>query len=162
MRYIAASYEFYAAQLAESLQSAISMIHLTSDLWTSPHRHGMLAVCGQWVDKGYKLRKALLGLLECRKGHSGESQAGLIADVLERFEIRRIIFDPVRRRVCCFDHIINLSLQSFLLARSEETLRTAINDAGNVAGAQSIETFSTALNQNTPSGPDTTVDHTSG
>ncbi|KAG7404175.1 putative AC transposase [Fusarium oxysporum f. sp. rapae] len=190
MRYIAASYEFYAAQLAESLQSANSMIHLSSDLWTSPHRHGMLAVCGQRVDKGYKLRKALLGLLECRKGHSGESQAGLIADVLERFEIRRvgyhtgdnassnnacleallkkllhgrgIVFDPVRRRVCCFDHIINLSLQTFLLARSKETLRTAINDAGNDAGAQSIETFSTALNQNTPSGPDTTVDHTSG
>jgi hypothetical protein len=46
MRYIAASYEFYAAQLVESLQSAISMIHLSSDLWTSPHRHGMLAVCG--------------------------------------------------------------------------------------------------------------------
>ena len=90
MRYISASYEFYAAQLADSLQSAISMIHISSDLWTSPHRHGMLAVCGQWVDKGYKLRKALLGLLECRKDHSGESQAGLIADVFGRFEIRRV------------------------------------------------------------------------
>ncbi|KAH7471214.1 hypothetical protein FOMA001_g13710 [Fusarium oxysporum f. sp. matthiolae] len=189
MRYIAAGYEFYAAQLAESLQSAISMIHLSSDLWTSPHRHGMLAVCGQWVDKGYKLRKALLGLLECRKVHSGESQAGLIADVLGRFEIRRvgyqtgdnassnnaclealpkkllhrrgIIFDPVRRRVRCVGHIINLSLQAFLLARSKEALRAALNAAGNDAGAQSIETFSTALNENTPSGPDTTVDHTS-
>ncbi|KAG7404410.1 hypothetical protein Forpe1208_v015574 [Fusarium oxysporum f. sp. rapae] len=165
------------------------MIHLSSDLWTSPYRHGMLAVCGQWVGKGYKLRKALLGLLECRKDHSGVSQAGLIADVLERFEIRRlgyhtgdnasssnaclealskkllhgrgIIFDPVRRRVRCFDHIINLSLQTFLLARSKEALHAAVNDAGIDAGAQSIETFSTALKQNTPSGPDTTVDHTS-
>lgn len=50
----------------------------------------MLAVCGQWVDKDYELRKALLGLLECRKDHFGESQACLIADVLRRFEIRRV------------------------------------------------------------------------
>ncbi|KAL9563688.1 hypothetical protein ACKAV7_012077 [Fusarium commune] len=191
VRYIAASYEFYAAQLAESLQSAISMIHFSSDLWTSPHRHGMLAVCGQWVDKGYKLRKALLDLLECRKGHSGESQAGLIADVLGRYEIRSvgyhtgdnassnntclealskkllhergIIFDSVRRRARCFGHtgISNFSLQAFLLTHSKDTLRATLNAAGNDAGAQSIETFSTALNENTPSGPDTTVDHTS-
>ncbi|KAH7124883.1 hypothetical protein B0J13DRAFT_565776, partial [Dactylonectria estremocensis] len=129
-------------------------------------------VCGQWVDKDYELRKALLGLLECRKDHSGEFQACLIADVLRRFEIRRvalseklfhergIIFDPVRCRIRCFGHIINLSLQAFLLARSKEALRAALNAAGDAAGAQSIETFSTALNENMPSGPDTTVDHT--
>ncbi|KAI8411020.1 hypothetical protein FOFC_07614 [Fusarium oxysporum] len=50
---------------------------------------------------------------------------------------------------------------SFLLARSKVALRAAHNAAGNDAGAQSIETFSTALNKNTPSGPDTTVDHVS-
>jgi hypothetical protein len=55
MRYISANYELYADKLARSLQSAVSMIHFSSDLWTSPHRHGMLAVCGQWVDKEYKL-----------------------------------------------------------------------------------------------------------
>ncbi|KAM5357119.1 hypothetical protein ACJZ2D_016598 [Fusarium nematophilum] len=149
----------------------------------------MLAVCGQWVDKGYELRKALLGLLECRKDHSGESQAGLIANVLGRSEIRRvgyhtgdnvssnntclealskkllhergIIFNPVCRRVRYFGHIINLSLQAFLLARSKEALRAALNAADNAASAQSIDTFSTALNENMPSGPNTMVNHTS-
>lgn len=90
MRYISANYKLYAAQLAQSIQSAVSMIHISSDLWTSPHRHGMLAVCGQWVNQDYKLRKALLGLLECQKDHSGERQAGLIANVLKRFEIQQI------------------------------------------------------------------------
>jgi hypothetical protein len=90
MGYISANYELYADKLARSLQSAVSMIHISSDLWTSPHQHGMLAVCEQWVDKEYKLRKALLGLLECRKDHSGGSQAGLIADVLRRFDIRYV------------------------------------------------------------------------
>ncbi|RKL02611.1 hypothetical protein BFJ70_g17345 [Fusarium oxysporum] len=162
MRYISASYAFYAAQLAESLQSAISMIHLSSDLWTSPHRHGMLAVCGQWVDKGYKLRKALLGLLECRKDHSGESQAGLIADVLGRFEIRRVGYhtgDNASSNNTCLEALSKKLLHgrgvTFLLARSKEALDAALN----AAGAQSIETFS-SMNENTPSGPDTTVDHT--
>ncbi|OBS17637.1 hypothetical protein FPOA_26237 [Fusarium poae] len=171
MRYISANYELYADHLAQSLQSAVSMIRISSDLWTSPHRHGMLAVCGQWVDKDYGLRKALLGLLECPKDHSGKSQAGLIADVLKRFGIRRvgyhtgdnatsnntclealseklfnereIIFDPVRRRIRCFGHIINLSLQAFLLARSK-ALQAALHATGDVAGAQSVETFSAA------------------
>jgi hypothetical protein len=189
MRYISANYQLYAAQLAESLQSAVSMIHISSDLWTSPHRHGMLAVCGQWVDQDYTLRKALLGLLECRNDHSGASQAGLIAHVLERFEIRRvgyhtgdnassnnsclealskklldaqgIIFDPVRRWTRCFGHILNLSLQAFLLARSKEALRAALMAAGEAPGSESIETFSTALNNSTPSRADTVANHAS-
>jgi hypothetical protein len=186
MRYISASYELYADHLAQSLQSAVSMIHISSDLWTSPHRHGMLAVCGQWVDKDYGLRKALLGLLECPKDHSGKSQAGLIADVLKRFGIRRvgyhtgdnatsnntclealseklfnereIIFDPVRRRIRCFGHIINLSLQAFLLARSKEALQAALHATGDVAGAQSVETFSAALGESAPPASDIPVD----
>lgn len=188
MRYVSANYRLYAAQLAESLQSAVSMIHLSSDLWTSPHRHGMLAVCAQWVDQDYTLQKALLGLLECRNDHSGASQAGLIADVLARFEIRRvgyhtgdnassnntclealsrnllrergIVFDPVRRRIRCFGHILNLSLQAFLLARSKEALRAALDAAADSPGSQSIDTFSTALNESTPLRPDATVGRT--
>jgi hypothetical protein len=149
----------------------------------------MLAVCGQWVDQNYTLRKALLGLLECRSDHSGAPQAGLIGQVLEQFEIRRvgyhtgdnassnnsclealskklldvhgIIFDPVRRRIRCFGHILNLSLQAFLLARSKEALRAALMAAGEAPGSESIETFSTALNDNTPSRTDTVASHAS-
>lgn len=110
----------------------------------------MLAACGQWVDKSYTLQKALLGLLECRGDHSGAQQASLIAEVLERFEIRRvgyhtgdnassnntcldalskklkeereIDFDPVRRRIRCFGHAFNLCLQAFLLASSNDSI----------------------------------------
>lgn len=66
------------------------MVHISSDLWTSPHWHGMLAVCAQWVDKDYRLQKALLGLPECCNDHSGATQADLIAQVVARFEIRRL------------------------------------------------------------------------
>jgi len=72
VRYIASNYELYKGQIRYSLSSAISPIHISSDLWTSPHRHSLLAVCAQWVDPDYQLQKALLGLPECRNSHSGE------------------------------------------------------------------------------------------
>jgi hypothetical protein len=87
MRHISANFELYASQLREKLQNSQSMIHIASDLWTSPHRHALLAVCAQWVDKDYKLQKALLGLPECRYGHGGERQASLIAKTLRNFGI---------------------------------------------------------------------------
>ena len=90
MWYITANFKLYAVQLKESLQSAVSKIHLSTDLWTVPHRHGVLAVCTQWVDKDYQLQKALLGLPECRHSHSGETQATAIAAVLQQFEISNV------------------------------------------------------------------------
>jgi len=82
MRYISAKCTLYAAQLRDSLQGTISKIHLSTDLWTSPHHHGILAVCAQWVDKDYQLQKALLGLPEYRHSYSGKTQAIAITAVL--------------------------------------------------------------------------------
>ena len=90
MKLIDANYDLYASQLKEELQESQSMIHILTDLWTSPHRHGMLAVCAQWVDKSHSLRKALLGIPECQFSHSGEAQAALIMDVLHSFSISKV------------------------------------------------------------------------
>jgi hypothetical protein len=87
---ICSNYDLYTSQLKDILQESQSMIHISTDLWTSPNRHGMLAVCAQWVDKDYKLRKALLGMPECQFNHSGASQAALIMNVLYIFGITRI------------------------------------------------------------------------
>jgi hypothetical protein len=87
MGYINSNYSLYSSQLAERLQTTQSKIHISSDLWTSPHRHGVLAVCVQWVDEDLKLQKALLGLPECKYSHSGATQAELIAGTLRKFNI---------------------------------------------------------------------------
>ncbi|OBS14991.1 hypothetical protein FPOA_14019 [Fusarium poae] len=87
MGYINSNYSLYSSQLAERLQTTQSKIHISSDLWTSPHRHGVLAVCVQWVDEDFKLQKALLGLPECKYGHSGATQAELVAGTLRKFNI---------------------------------------------------------------------------
>ena len=172
MKIIDANYGLYSSNLRDLIRESQSMIHISTDLWTSPHRHAMLAVCAQWVDHDYKLRKALLGLPECQFSHSGEAQAALIIDVLRSFGISNvgyhtgdnatsndtcleslsrmlkadgIDFDPKQRRIRCMGHIINLSLQSFLLARSKEALSAALKEAAKDRSVNLIEHFSTAL-----------------
>ena len=90
MRYIDATYRTYSIQLKEMLQCSRSLIHFSTDLWTSPSRRAHLAICVQWIDSSWKLQKALLGLPECPYDHSGEAQAHVIARMLEQYEISRI------------------------------------------------------------------------
>ena len=87
MRLINATYVLYFFQLMLVLEISISKIHISFDLWTSPHRYGILAISAQWVDRDYELRKALLVMLECCYSYSGETQAFLIIDMLAKYGI---------------------------------------------------------------------------
>jgi hypothetical protein len=174
VRLIASNYELYKGQIKEGLATSSSPIHISSDLWTSPHRHSLLAVCAQWVDAEGQLQKALLGLPECRYSHSGEKQASLILRVIEEFDIQsnlgwhtsdnatsnntclevmqsrlltehQIQFNARQRRIRCIGHIIHLSLQAFLLASSREALLAALESAADVSGEELIARFSDIL-----------------
>ncbi|KAG7002521.1 putative AC9 transposase [Fusarium oxysporum f. sp. conglutinans] len=156
MRHITTTFDLYRSQLKAKLQASVSKIHLSTDLWTSPHRHGILA--------------ALLAMPECRYSHSGERQATLMAEAIEEYGIAKqigyhtgdnatsndtclkhlsqmlqdkygISFHPNQRRIRCIAHIINLSLQAFLLASSKEALRAALAAASDVTGAEMYEQF---------------------
>ncbi len=87
MRHISANFDLYRTRLRSILESSISVVHFSSDLWTSPHRHGILALCARWVDADLKPRRALLGMPECRVSHSGEHQAELMLGVLEIYDL---------------------------------------------------------------------------
>ncbi|CAG7561838.1 unnamed protein product [Fusarium equiseti] len=158
MKIINANYGLYASQLRDLIRGSQSMIHISTNLWTSPHRHAMLA--------------ALLGLPECPFSHSGEAQAALIVEVLRNFDILRvgyytgdnatsnntclevnwilsdiewIDFNPKRRRIRCIGHIINLSLQSFLLARSKEALAVALDATTSDESVDMVDHFAATL-----------------
>ncbi|KAJ3454778.1 hypothetical protein MRS44_013378 [Fusarium solani] len=170
MRLIDATYELYSSQLMATLEASISKIHILSDLWTSPHRHGILAISARWVDQDYQPRRALLAMPECRYSHSGETQASLIIDTLAKYGIaskvgyhvgdnatsndtclsylsRRLredyglTFDPSKRRIRCVAHIINLSLQAFLLASSKEALIAALDATDDTSNDQLFAQF---------------------
>ncbi|KAF7573934.1 hypothetical protein PtrM4_055570 [Pyrenophora tritici-repentis] len=111
--------------------------------------------------------------MECRYTHSGERQAELLLQVIETYGIaskigwytidnatsnntilqhlerllyaKGISFNAEQRRVRCIAHIINLSLQAFLLASSKEALEAAFTEAAEVEGEELINTFSDVL-----------------
>lgn len=89
MRHISANFDLYRTRLRSSLESSFSLVHISSDLWTSPHRHGILALCARWIDADLKPRRALLGMPECKFSHSGEHQAELMLEVLEVYGLSR-------------------------------------------------------------------------
>lgn len=115
MRQITSNFELYQSQLKIKLQSARSKIHLITDLWTSPHRHGILAICARWVDESYRLQRALLALPECRFSHSGEKQAQLIFMTLESYGIAKQIGyhtgDNATSNDTCLRHLCAALLQ---------------------------------------------------
>lgn len=116
VRLIASNYQFYKGHvIKESLSTAISPIHISTDLWTSPFRSSLLAVCAQWVDHEHKLQRALLGLPECRYGHSGQQQAQLLLGTLEEYGIQSRVGwhtgDNATSNDTCLDHLESL-LQS--------------------------------------------------
>ncbi|RKK07573.1 hypothetical protein BFJ66_g17047 [Fusarium oxysporum f. sp. cepae] len=182
MRHITANFSLYQSQLKAKLQSVVSKVHISSDLWTSPHRHGVLAVCARWVDEDYQPRRSLLSLPEIRHSHSGEHQSRIIFSTLDIYDIANqlgchtgdnaasndtclqhlsamcINWDPKRHRIRCILHVINLSLQAFLFASSREALQAALDAASDITGDELYEPFSFILNDasggDTPNQPD--------
>ncbi|KAG6989609.1 hypothetical protein FocnCong_v021169 [Fusarium oxysporum f. sp. conglutinans] len=107
--------------------------------------------------------------------HSGATQAELIAGTLRKFnitaqnlgyytgdnatsndtcleELSKVLeaesgaeYPHKRRRIRCIGHIINLALQAFLLARSKEALRAALEATADEPGSTMLEEFSQQL-----------------
>lgn len=87
VRLLVKNHRQYRSHLQSGLQNARSKIHISTDMWTSPARRGHLAICAQWLDYDYNLRKALLGLSHVEGSHSGEAQATQIMSTLDDYGI---------------------------------------------------------------------------
>lgn len=140
------------------LLSARSLIHISMDVWSSPHRKSFIAIHAQWVDEAYVPRKALLGLPNLRHSHAGAAMARHLMAVVREFDLAHslgyfigdndtkndtclrqlaedllleygVLFDPVTSRTRCAGHIINLALQAFLFATSKRALEAAVEEA---------------------------------
>jgi|tagenome__1003787_1003787.scaffolds.fasta_scaffold20916204_2 hypothetical protein len=142
------AYEIHKDTVRKKLQSALTNIHLSVDIWTSPNKHLLLGVTGDFIDcTEEKHLKTLLGLRPV-PGHSGEDQFNILLSILQEYGIVRklgaIVGDNsgtndtlcraievyLRReeedlqwsatqwRVRCMGHIINLAVQGFLFHNS--------------------------------------------
>ena len=69
-----------------ALQSALLYIHIALDIWTSPNRLSLLAICAHFTTYNQKRQKALLAL-QVVPNHSGEAQFSVLLSVLEDYGI---------------------------------------------------------------------------
>lgn len=125
------------------LQSALTDIHLSLDIWTSPNQLLLLGICAHFIDHSSQERKKAVLALRPVAGHSGSDQFAVLLPVLEEYGIVRkvgcimadnastndtlcreigsymedtlgVMWDPLARRLRCTGHIINLAVQAYL------------------------------------------------
>ena len=128
--------------LQQRLQLALSKIHISVDIWTSPNSILFLGVCGHFVDSNGSLKNLLLDMISV-SGHSGDDQFEIIRQVLQEYDIAKklgvvigdnsstndtlcrnietfldwegsINWRAESHRLRCIGHIINLIVQAFL------------------------------------------------
>ena len=134
------------------LNAAISKIHISCDMWTSPNGHSILGVVAHWTQIDKSLRSATIGLPKVRGAHTGANIADALVNVLEKYEItgklgymmldnatnndtavqsineelaRRghdIRIPWERRRLRCSGHIFNLAVKKLLFGKDTEAL----------------------------------------
>ena len=124
------------------LSQAVSSIHFSFDLWTSPNLYSMTAVIAHFIDVKLRPQTRLLALRRHDESHCGEEIANTIEGVINEWDIgHRIgvaicdnasnndtclnslyprldpsltLIDIKHRRMRCFGHILNLVARAFL------------------------------------------------
>jgi hypothetical protein len=152
------SFNIHRESLKARIQRSKSLVHFSIDLWSSLNRKAFLGIHAQWVDENYGLKKALLSLPNIRHSHSGEAMSRYVLETIRTFNLASrfgyytgdngsandtclravsraltaefgVSLNPVHRRIRCGGHIINLSLEAFLFASTQEALKAAIEAA---------------------------------
>jgi hypothetical protein len=148
-------YDSSKLEIVSALSDLPTRIHFTFDLWTSPNHRALLGIVAHWVSVQGTLQHTLLGLRRFRGRHTGENQAELFWTVAQQFKIEGNIgyftldnasnndtamkcigaklqllgieFDPVKRRLRCLGHIINLVVKAFLWGDDPETFEREVD-----------------------------------
>ncbi|CVL09149.1 uncharacterized protein FMAN_15429 [Fusarium mangiferae] len=130
------------AAVKEELNNAVTQIHLSFDLWTSPNRLAFISIFGHYIDRRHLYQSRLLAFKRQIGSHAGENIAYTLRNVVRDWGIDfklgvsicdnatsndvclRSLYttldasitraDTEARRMRCFGHILNLVAQAFL------------------------------------------------
>jgi hypothetical protein len=155
------SYLRTLVSVKEVIASALSRVHLSFDLWSSPNGYGICGICAHFVGADCRNRSILIGMKRMLFTHSGEAIAEVILPVMEQYSIidervgvfvadnaevndmaiRKILqqlrpdLQPQKRRGRCLGHILKLAAQAFLFGKNVEAfeeLTADITDATSI------------------------------
>ncbi|KAF4966507.1 hypothetical protein FSARC_5821 [Fusarium sarcochroum] len=130
------------AAVKEELNNAVTQIHLSFDLWTSPNTLAFISIFGHFIDRRHLYQSRLLAFKRQVGSHAGENIAYTLGNVVRDWGINfklgvsicdnaasndvrlRNLYttldasitraDTEARRMRCFGHILNLVAQAFL------------------------------------------------
>jgi hypothetical protein len=80
-------FEAQKRHLWQALQSAISRINFTVEIWSSPNMLGILGMVAHFVDSDGELVPYCIALREVHGKYSGETHAHIVMDVVEEYGI---------------------------------------------------------------------------
>ena len=131
--------------LTKDLAEALSSVHISFDLWTSPNHYTIISIYGHYISNEGVRRQRLLAFRRLRGVHSGENQAEMMLTVIREYKIcakvgyfqcgnaqsNDVCIDLVlkelypdmtaaqrkARRLRCLGHITNLCARALLLGK---------------------------------------------
>ncbi len=80
-------YEERKNEIQYMLSNAVSCIHLSTDLWSSPNMKSLLALVAHFLDSTYTHRTVLLGLPRILGGHDGANIAESLLSITTEYKI---------------------------------------------------------------------------
>jgi hypothetical protein len=145
--------------IKERLSVARSRIHISYDLWTSPNHKAMIAIVAHWTGEDYEVKSALIAIREIHGEHSGENIANVVYPVMKEYDIHFKFgyfvgdnatnnntsvecldqlmqddgyegFDPVKRRLRCFAHEMQIAVKGLLFGPKVKELEEYPATAG--------------------------------
>ncbi|KAG6996788.1 putative AC transposase [Fusarium oxysporum f. sp. conglutinans] len=156
-------FESKADIIKAELGSALTKIHISFDLWTSPNRLAIMAVFAHFIDKFGNQQSRLLALRRQLGIHSGEILAETLFEIVQLWDIRgqvgKVISDNVTtndtclsyfyrqlnpsirpadikaRRMRCYGHVLNLVARAFLFGKDAESFELE-SDINGMRGLQ--------------------------
>lgn len=81
-------YESYKQRVKQNLKNALSKIHVSCDLWTSPNGLPILALIFHYLGANKKVRRTVAALRELSGSHTGENLASVVMEVVKDWDIQ--------------------------------------------------------------------------
>lgn len=145
-KWIFADFEERKKIVQAELSSAVSSIHISFDIWTSPNFFSIIAVYSHFVDRHGKRQRRLLAFRRITGKHTGENIAAVLIEVVKGWNItaKRVgwfmsdnaknndtavdialqtlcpylsVHQRRARRLRCFGHTCNLIARAVLLGK---------------------------------------------
>ena len=139
------------------LARALSKIHISCDLWTSPNGYAMCGVAAHFIGHQGHVQAVLLALRKMTGAHSGEQIAEILIKVITEYEFARNLgvyigdnadsnntvwkatlavlhpdCDSKASRSCCLGHIINLAAKAFIFSKNVNAFKAVVDGVNNL------------------------------